>query len=69
MVSMSKREDERFATGGAPRGESQGSLDDNRLSEQLRIVEGIASGESAVADGRTVSLAEAKTLLGRWLSP
>lgn len=35
--------------------------------ERMAILEGIARGEMAVADGRVVSNEEAKTRLGRWL--
>ena len=34
---------------------------------RMAILEGIARGEMAVADGRTVSHSEAKARLGRWL--
>jgi predicted transcriptional regulator len=33
----------------------------------MAILEGIARGEMAVAEGRTVSHAEAKVRLARWL--
>ncbi len=35
--------------------------------ERMAILEGIARGEMAVADGRVVSNEEAKARLGRWL--
>lgn len=38
-----------------------------RQQERMAILEGIARGEMAVADGRVVSNEEAKLRLGRWL--
>lgn len=38
-----------------------------RQQERLAILEGIARGEMAAADGRVVSSQEAKVRLGRWL--
>lgn len=38
-----------------------------RQQERVAILEGIARGEMAVADGRVVSHDEAKARLGRWL--
>ena len=35
---------------------------------RLRLLEGIARGERAIEEGRTVSHAEAKKRMGRWLS-
>ena len=35
--------------------------------ERMSILEGIARGEMAIADGRVVSHGEAKARLGRWL--
>ena len=35
--------------------------------ERMSILEGIARGEMAIADGRVVSQGEAKARLGRWL--
>jgi prevent-host-death family protein len=37
------------------------------LQRQLEILRGIARGERAVEEGRTVSQAEAKKRMGRWL--
>lgn len=37
------------------------------LQKRMAILEGIARGEVAVAEGRVVSHAQAKTRLGRWL--
>lgn len=37
------------------------------LQKRMEILEGIARGEMAVADGRTVSQDEAKTRMERWL--
>jgi prevent-host-death family protein len=37
------------------------------LNQRLRILEGIARGERAVEEGRTVSHAQAKKRMGRWL--
>lgn len=38
-----------------------------RQQERMAILEGIARGEMAIADGRLVANAEAKARLGRWL--
>lgn len=38
------------------------------MQKRLNLLEGIARGEQAVADGRTVSHADAKKRLSRWLS-
>ena len=38
-----------------------------RQQQRVAILEGIARGEMAVADGRVVSNEEAKARLGRWL--
>jgi len=38
-----------------------------RQQERITILEGIARGEMAAADGRVVSNAEAKARLARWL--
>ena len=38
------------------------------LRRRMQILEGIARGESAALDGRTLSHAEAKTNLKKWLS-
>ena len=37
------------------------------LQERMALLEGIARGEMAVAEGRTLSHAQAKSRLGRWL--
>ncbi|MBU2738341.1 type II toxin-antitoxin system prevent-host-death family antitoxin [Acidithiobacillus concretivorus] len=37
------------------------------LQQRMIILEGIARGEAAVAEGRVSSHSEAKTRLGRWL--
>ena len=37
------------------------------MQERMRVLEGIARGEQAVAEGRAVSHSEAKTRLARWL--
>jgi prevent-host-death family protein len=37
------------------------------LSRRLALLEGIARGERAFTEGRTVSHAQAKRRLGRWL--
>ncbi len=37
------------------------------LQNRLKLLEGIARGERALEEGRTVSHAEAKRRLGRWL--
>ncbi|MFY9983119.1 MAG: type II toxin-antitoxin system Phd/YefM family antitoxin [Chthoniobacterales bacterium] len=39
----------------------------DELQNQLRILRGIARGERAVEEGRTVSNAEAKRRMARWL--
>lgn len=39
----------------------------DELQNQLRILRGIARGERAVEEGRTVSKAEAKRRMARWL--
>lgn len=39
----------------------------DRLNRRLALLEGIARGERAFADGRTVAHKEAKRRLGRWL--
>ena len=39
-----------------------------KLNRRLAILEGIARGEQAIAQGRTVSQAEAKKRMARWLS-
>ncbi len=39
----------------------------DRQQQRMAILEGIARGEMAVAEGRTVSQAEAKVRLARWL--
>ena len=39
----------------------------HRQQQRMAILEGIARGEMAVAEGRTVSHAEAKVRLARWL--
>lgn len=38
-----------------------------RLQERMAILEGIARGEMAVAEGRVVTHTEAKARLSRWL--
>jgi len=38
-----------------------------RLQQRMAVLEGIARGEMAVADGRVVTHAEARTRMGRWL--
>jgi prevent-host-death family protein len=38
-----------------------------RQQERMAILEGIARGEMALADGRVLSHDEAKSRLGRWL--
>ena len=38
-----------------------------RQQQRMTILEGIARGEMAVAEGRTVSHAEAQVRLARWL--
>lgn len=37
------------------------------LQQRMAVLEGIARGEQAVAEGRTLSHAQAKTHLARWL--
>ncbi|SEM43440.1 prevent-host-death family protein [Pseudoxanthomonas sp. GM95] len=37
------------------------------LQQRLGILEGIARGEQALAEGRSVSHAQAKQRMGRWL--
>ena len=37
------------------------------LQQRLAVLEGIARGEMAVADGRTASHAQAKARMARWL--
>ena len=37
------------------------------LQRRMTVLEGIARGEQAVAEGRVVSRAQARTLLARWL--
>jgi prevent-host-death family protein len=37
------------------------------LQQRMTVLEGIARGELAVAEGRVVSHAQAKTRLARWL--
>jgi prevent-host-death family protein len=39
----------------------------DRLNSRLELLEGIARGERAFAEGRVVSHEEAKRRLGRWL--
>jgi prevent-host-death family protein len=38
-----------------------------RLEKRMRILEGIARGETAILDGRTLSHSEAKRRMRRWL--
>lgn len=38
-----------------------------RLQQRMAVLEGIARGEMAVAEGRVVTHAEARTRMGRWL--
>jgi prevent-host-death family protein len=38
-----------------------------RLQQRMQVLEGIARGEMAVAEGRVVSHAAARARLGRWL--
>jgi prevent-host-death family protein len=40
----------------------------NELNRRLSVVEGIAFGEQAIRDGRTLSHGAAKRRLSRWLS-
>jgi len=37
------------------------------MRKRMRLLEGIARGEKAVEEGRTLSQAQAKQRLGRWL--
>jgi prevent-host-death family protein len=37
------------------------------LQQRLAVLEGIARGEAALAEGRSLSHADAKTRLARWL--
>ncbi|HJR72271.1 MAG TPA: type II toxin-antitoxin system Phd/YefM family antitoxin [Luteimonas sp.] len=37
------------------------------MQQRMSVLEGIARGEFAVAEGRTVTHAQAKTRLSRWL--
>ena len=37
------------------------------LKERLKLLEGIARGERAIEDGRTLSHQEAKSRMSRWL--
>jgi prevent-host-death family protein len=37
------------------------------LKEKLKLLEGIARGERAIEDGRTLSHEEAKSRMSRWL--
>ncbi|MGH7858928.1 MAG: type II toxin-antitoxin system Phd/YefM family antitoxin [Candidatus Binatia bacterium] len=38
-----------------------------RLQERMALLEGIARGEKAIEEGRTVSHAKAKSRMSRWL--
>ncbi len=38
-----------------------------RLQMRMTLLEGIARGEKAIEEGRTLSHAQAKKRLGRWL--
>jgi len=38
-----------------------------KLQNRMKILEGIARGEKAVEDGRTLSTEEAKSKMSRWL--
>lgn len=38
-----------------------------RLKRRVKLLEGIARGERAIEDGRTVSHEEAKSRMSRWL--
>jgi prevent-host-death family protein len=40
----------------------------NRLRQRLAILEGIARGERAIAEGRVVTHVQAKKRMARWLS-
>ena len=37
------------------------------LQRRMRLLEGIARGETAVEDGRTLTQAQARQRMGRWL--
>lgn len=37
------------------------------MVERMKILEGIAKGEQAVRDGRTVDMEQAKAKMGKWL--
>jgi prevent-host-death family protein len=39
----------------------------DELQRRLAVLQGIARGERAIEEGRTLSQAEAKTLMSRWL--
>ena len=39
----------------------------NLLLKRMKLLEGIARGEKAVEDGRTLTQTQAKQRLGRWL--
>lgn len=39
----------------------------DKLQDKIRLLEGIARGERAVEEGRTLSNAEAKAKMARWL--
>jgi prevent-host-death family protein len=39
-----------------------------RLQKRMRILEGIARGEKAIHEGRTLSQSEAKRRMKRWLA-
>jgi prevent-host-death family protein len=39
----------------------------DHLQERMALLEGIARGEMAVAEGRTLSHAQAKSRMARWL--
>lgn len=39
----------------------------NELQRRLAVLQGIARGERAIEDGRTLSQAEAKKRMARWL--
>ncbi|HEY5971476.1 MAG TPA: type II toxin-antitoxin system Phd/YefM family antitoxin [Pseudoxanthomonas sp.] len=38
-----------------------------RLQQRMAVLEGVARGEMAIAEGRVVSHAQAKTRMARWL--
>lgn len=38
-----------------------------KMQDRMRLLEGIARGEKAIEDGRTLAHAEAKQRLSRWL--